>query len=105
MDAEGGPKLDADHQLWLLTAEHYFEMAKGWAGMDPIWMVLHLILAAACCLLAILLGVVALARISTKGHAGRPWAWAGMAPRCLPLALALAAFLASDADSNPLRRQ
>ena len=89
--------------IWLVMAERYAELARGSAGVGAIWMGLHMMLAAAFCLLAVLLSLVALARISTKGYVGRGWAWAGVALGCMPLLLWLIAFLASEADSNPLR--
>ena len=63
----------------------------------------HMMLVVTLCVLAALFGAVALVRIRGGQFGGQGKAWAGIALGCLPLAFALASFLLSTADSNPLR--
>lgn len=84
-----------------LFAEEYGRMANRSAGVGGIWMVLHLLAAAALCLLGILCGVVALVRVSGGARGGRGLAWAGIILGALPLAATFVSYLFSAADSNP----
>jgi hypothetical protein len=87
----------------LALLDRYGEIARRSAGVGSIWMVMHLLLAGAPCMLGVLFGVVALVRSRGGQYGGRGKAWMGIALGCLPLAFALASFLLSKADSNPLR--
>lgn len=88
---------------FLVFEERYREMAHRSAGVGAIWASAHVMLAAALCLLGVLFGVVALARIWSADCGGRGMTWAGIFLGCLPLASAVIVFLMSNADSNPLR--
>jgi hypothetical protein len=87
----------------LALLERYGEMARRSAGVGAIWMVMHMMLAGALCMLGVFFGVVALVRIRSGQYGGWGKAWMGIVLGCLPLAFALASFLLSKADSNPLR--
>ena len=88
----------------LVAMVHYYgEIASRSAGVGVIWMVLHMMAAGALCLLAIFFGVVAIVRIGRGQCGGYRQAWTGLVLGFLPLVLALAAFLLSKSDSNPLR--
>jgi hypothetical protein len=51
--------------------ERYGEIARRSAGVGAIWMVMHMTLAGALCMLAVLFGVVALVRIGSGHYGGR----------------------------------
>jgi hypothetical protein len=87
----------------LALLNRYGEIARRSAGVGSIWMVMHMMMAGALCMLGVLFGVVALVRSRGGQYGGRGKAWTGIALGCLPLAFALASFLLSKADSNPLR--
>src|SRR5262245_53992048 len=59
-------------------AERYGEMANRSAGVGVIWMGMHLLLAAALCLLGVLFGLVALVRVRSGECGGRGLAWTGI---------------------------
>jgi hypothetical protein len=87
----------------LALLERYGEIARRSAGVGAIWMVIHMTLAGALSMLAVLFGVVALVRIHSGQYSGQGKAWTGVALGCLPLVVAFISFLLSEADSNPLR--
>src|SRR5438874_5221855 len=88
--------------LWAL-AERYAAIANRTAGVGSIYMVAHAMLVLVLCLVGVLCGGVALLRISSGRCGGRRMTWTGIVLGCVPLALAIAAFLLSKADSNPFR--
>jgi hypothetical protein len=88
---------------FLALAERYEAMANRSAGVGAIWMIAHMMLAGALCLLGVLFGLVALVRIRSGQCGGRGKAWTGIVLGCLPLASEVVSFLTSSADSNPFR--
>ena len=83
---------------FLALGERYGEMASRSAGVGAIWAVMHLMLAAALCLLGILFGLLGLVRTRNGAYGGRRMAWTGIVLACLPLALQVVAFFTSGAS-------
>jgi hypothetical protein len=67
--------------------EEYGQIANRSASVGAIWMVLHILVAIAFCLLGTVCGIIALLRINTGRFVGWKKAWTGILLGVLPFVL------------------